>query len=142
MAVGQVVLAGVWDVPALQAAEDRLEARAVDAGRVRAALLRDVLVVHGQYSAAGVALSSQAQVALLLRCSELRAGRLLHDALGLAELPEALAARPAATPSTTWPGRWVRRARATSGRAAGGTTGSSRRAGARPAPPTASAGRR
>jgi hypothetical protein len=92
MAVGQVVLAGVWDVPALRAAEDRLEARAVDAGRVRAALLRDVLVVHGQYSAVGLALSSQAQVALLLRCSELRAGRLLHDALGLAELPEALAA--------------------------------------------------
>jgi hypothetical protein len=92
MAVGQVVLAGAWDVPALRAAEDRLEARAVDAGRVHAALLRDVLVVHGQYRSAGMALSSQAQIALLLRCSELRAGRLLADALGLAELPEALAA--------------------------------------------------
>ena len=92
MAVGQQVLVGAWDVPALRAAEDRLEARGADAGRVRAALLRDVLVVHAQYCAAGMPLSSQPQVALLLRCSELRAGRLLSDALGLAELPEALAA--------------------------------------------------
>lgn len=92
MAVGQAVLAGTWDVAVLRAAEDRLEQRAVDAGRVHAALLRDVLVVHNEYSAVGMSLSAQPQIALLLRCSEWRAGKLLNEALGLAEMPEALTA--------------------------------------------------
>ena len=69
-----------------------MQARAVNAGRVHAALLRDVLAVHVQYRDCGMPLPSQRQIALLLRCSELRAGRLLNDALGLAELPEGLSA--------------------------------------------------
>lgn len=90
MAVGQQVLRGSLDVPALLAVEDRLERRRVDAGRVHAGLLRDVLDLHARHLASGMPLSTVPQVALLLHCSEWRAARLLREAEELAELPDAL----------------------------------------------------
>jgi hypothetical protein len=92
MAVGQQVLRGTLDVPALLAVEERLERHAVDAGRVHAATLRDVLELHTHHVAAGLELSTVPQVALLVRCSEWRASRLLNEALLLAVLPQAMQA--------------------------------------------------
>jgi hypothetical protein len=87
MAAGQDSFAGGYDVPAVRAVEDRIERRGVDAGRVHAGLLRDVLELHSLHLRAGMSLMTPTQVALLLRCSESRATRLLTEACGLSELP-------------------------------------------------------
>jgi hypothetical protein len=92
VAAGQAVLNSSWDVAAVRAVEDRLERRGVDAGRVHAATLRDVLELHTQHLRAGMSLMTETMVAQLLRVSEWKAGRLLSQALGLAELPRAFEA--------------------------------------------------
>jgi hypothetical protein len=88
MAVGQGAFS-VSDVARLSALEDRLERSEAARGAAHAAQLQDVLQLHAVHTAAGLGLSTASQVALLLRCSESRAGRLLSDALGLAGLPGA-----------------------------------------------------
>ena len=104
MAVGQAVLNGSWDLAAVRAVEDRLARRALDGGRLHAATLRDVLALHAEHVAAGMALATEPAVALLLRVSEWKAGRLLHEALALAELPDALEAldRGLLQPDQSW----------------------------------------
>ena len=92
MAAGQAVLSGSWDLPALTLIEDRLEARRFDDGRAYADKLRDVLDLHAQHRLAGMELATEPVVARLLGISEWKAGKLLHEALGLAELPGALEA--------------------------------------------------
>ena len=77
------------DVARLSALEDRLERSEAARGAAHAAQLQDVLQLHAVHTPAGLGLSTASQVALLLRCSENRAGRLLSDALALAELPGA-----------------------------------------------------
>ena len=92
MAVGQGVLRAVLDVGAVDAVESRLEQHEVLRSAAHAALLRDVLELHRLLTAGGCALATVAQVALLTRSSEFRAGALLADAQLLAALPGALAA--------------------------------------------------
>lgn len=92
MAVGQAVLSRGLDHPAVTAVEKRLEARRVDAGRLHAGMLRDILELHTLHVAAGMALMTQSDVAQLLGVSEWRAGKLLHEALGLGELSGAFEA--------------------------------------------------
>jgi len=57
-----------------------------------AAVLRDVLELHRLHAVGGCALATVAQLALLIRGSEFRAGALLADAQLLAGLPGALEA--------------------------------------------------
>ena len=92
MVAGQGVLSGTLDVGALTAVEARLEARLVSRGAAHVADLRDALELHRLYDAAGMGLSAVAHVALVLRCSELRAGELLADARLLLRLPGAFEA--------------------------------------------------
>ncbi len=92
MAAGQDSFAGGFDAPAVRAVEDRIEQRGLDASRLHAGLLRDVLELHSLHQRSGMSLMTPTQVALLLRCSESRAGRLLHEACGLSELSGGFAA--------------------------------------------------
>ena len=92
MAAGQGVLSGSWDLPAVKLIEDRLEGRRVDDGRAHAGKLRDVLDLHTQHVMAGMELATEPVVARLLGVSEWKAGKLLHEALGLAKLPGAFEA--------------------------------------------------
>ncbi|MBW3639862.1 MAG: hypothetical protein KY451_08450, partial [Actinobacteria bacterium] len=92
MAVGQGVLRAVLDVGALDAVEARLEQHEVARSAAHAGLLRDVLELHRVLVAGGCALATVAQLALLTRSSEFRAGALLADAQLLAALPGALEA--------------------------------------------------
>jgi hypothetical protein len=92
MVAGQGVLSGTLEVGALTAVETRLEARLVSRGKAHAADLRDALELHRVYDAAGMGLSTVAHLALVLRCSELRAGELLADARVLLRLPGAFEA--------------------------------------------------
>ena len=93
MAVGQAVLSGAEELDGLQAAGRVLEAAGVDDGRVQhARVLRAVLALDVQYCAAGMPLSALPQAALLLRCSEFRAGKLISEAHALSALPEAFEA--------------------------------------------------
>ena len=90
--MGQAVLNRSWDLASVRAVEDRLARRALDGGRLHAAMLRDVLALHAEHVSAGMALATEPAVALLLRVSEWKAGRLLHEALALSELPDGLEA--------------------------------------------------
>lgn len=92
MSVGQAVLSRGLDIPAVTVVANRLERRRVDAGRLHAGMLRDVLELHTLHAAAGMALMTQSDVAQLLGVSEWRAGKLLHEALGLGELAGAFEA--------------------------------------------------
>ncbi len=89
MAVGQGVLRAVLDVGALDAVEARLEQHEVARSAAHAGLLRDVLELHRVHTAGGCGLATVAQLALLTRSSEFRAGALLADAQLLAGLPGA-----------------------------------------------------
>ncbi len=77
------------DVGALDAVESRLEQQEVLRSAAHAGLLRDVLELHRLHTAGGCGLATIAQVALLTRSSEFRAGALLADAQLLADLPGA-----------------------------------------------------
>jgi hypothetical protein len=92
MVAGQGVLSGTLDVGALTAVEARLESRLAARGAAHVADLRDALALHAVYDAAGMGLSTVAHLALVLRCSELRAGELLADARLLLRLPGAFEA--------------------------------------------------
>ncbi len=92
MAVGQGVLRAVLDVGALDAVEARLEQHEVARSAAHAGLLRDVLELHRLHTAGGCALATVAQLALLIRSSEFRAGALLAEGQLLAGLPGALEA--------------------------------------------------
>jgi len=92
MAVGQGVLRAVLDVGALDAVESRLEQQEVARSAAHAALLRDVLELHALHTAGGCGLATVAQLALLIRSSEFRAGALLAEAQLLIRLPGALEA--------------------------------------------------
>jgi hypothetical protein len=81
---------GRWD--AVQAAEERVQQAPGRFGRVHAQLLRDALEVASAYCRQGQSLSVAPQVALLLRCSNAKADRLLTEASTLAELPGGFAA--------------------------------------------------
>ena len=97
MAVGQQVLSGIRSLELLRAAEEAVEATVAVDGRAHVGRLRAVLALHGHYSVEGLALSAPAEAALLLRCSEWRAGRLIDEAMLLTALPEALDAIAAGT---------------------------------------------
>lgn len=90
MSAGQAVLSGVLDVGALDAVESRLEAREAARHSAYAEQLRDALELDRLHHAAGLELATTAQLALVLRCSEARATRLLQSARVLADLPGAL----------------------------------------------------
>lgn len=92
MAVGQGVLAATLDVGALDAVMTRLEVSAVDACAAHGRLLRDALELHRVLSAAGAALSSAPELALLRQSSEQAAQALLGEAPLLRDLPGALEA--------------------------------------------------
>lgn len=55
-------------------------------------MLRTVLALHAVFSARGLGLSTVPHAALSMGCSENRAGKLLVEAQGLAELPGAVEA--------------------------------------------------
>ncbi len=83
MAVGQGAFSG-GDLERLRVLEDRLEAAELARAGQHVSQLRDVLELHRLHSSCGSALSTVPVVALVLRCSERRAGVLLGEALGLA----------------------------------------------------------
>jgi len=90
VAVGQQVLSGIQSLDRLRAAEDDLESVVAEDGAVHVRKLTRVLALHQQYEVEGQALSSPPAVALLLRCSQWRAGRLIDEAMLLTALPGAL----------------------------------------------------
>jgi hypothetical protein len=92
MVTGQGVLSRTFDVGASDRVEARLADREAVRGQVHAGALRDVLELHRINGSAGFEFNTVAQVALVLGCSEHRAGQLLGDALGLEMLPGALEA--------------------------------------------------
>ncbi len=92
MPVGQQVLGSTLDVAAVLRAEARLAGREAERSAVHAGQLRDVLELHRLYSRDGLGLAVQAQIALVLGCSEHRAGELLTAAFLLSDLPGALEA--------------------------------------------------
>jgi len=104
MAVGQGVLRAVLDVGALDAVEARLEQHEVTRSAAHAALLCDVLELHRVHTAGGCGLATVAQVALLTRSSEFRAGALLTEAQLLAGLPGALKALDCGLLTSSRPG--------------------------------------
>lgn len=87
MAVGQHSLGRALDVGRIGALEDRLELRETDRRAAHGPLLRDVLSLHDLSSREGLEVSTVSQLALVLRCSEFRAGELLGTAVMLTELP-------------------------------------------------------
>ncbi len=92
MAVGQAVLVGTLDVGALTVLELRMEQREVRRSAEHAGSLRDVLALQALFGSTGHDLATVAQLALLHRCSESRAGQLLTAARLLVTLPGALEA--------------------------------------------------
>jgi hypothetical protein len=84
------VLRAVLDVGALDAVEARLEQHEVARSAAHAAVLRDVLELRRLHTAGGCGLATVAQLALLMRSSEFRAGALLAEAQLLAGLPGSL----------------------------------------------------
>jgi hypothetical protein len=92
MAAGQGAFSVAADVAALDVLEVRLSVREAERGAVHAAMLWDVLELQAVYSRSGMSVSTVPHVALALGCSEHRAGRLLAEALALAELPGGLEA--------------------------------------------------
>jgi len=87
MAVGQQALGRALDVGRIRVLEDRLGVRETERPAAHGPLLRDVLALHDLYSREGFGVSTVSQVALVLRCSEFRAGELLGTAVVLADLP-------------------------------------------------------
>ena len=90
MPVGQQGAFRGLDVGALVAVEGRLSMLEVRRSALHAEELREVLVLHRTCSRGGMGLSVQAHLALVLGCSEYRAGELLTSALLLRELPGAV----------------------------------------------------
>ena len=89
MVAGQGVLSRTLDVGALTAVEERLEQRRLARGAAHVADLRDALELHRLYVDVGMRLTTVSHLALVLRCSEMRAGELLADAQLLVSLPGA-----------------------------------------------------
>ena len=92
MAVGQSALRTSVDVPALDAAERRVEVVAVARCFEHAQLLRAVLDLHRVHLQAGLQFSTVAQLALLLQVSESVADDRHREALLLLSLPGGLEA--------------------------------------------------
>jgi hypothetical protein len=92
MVAGQSVLSRPLDVGALSAVEVELDQAEQERHALHAGQLRRALRLQALYSAAGMGMGSVAQLALVLRCSEFRAGQLLGDALTLTALPGAIEA--------------------------------------------------
>lgn len=87
MANGQAVLPSrVLDVAEVDRLTARLEAGEADRHSAHAAQLRDALRLDRVYADAGLALQTTAVLALVWRCSEHRAQRLLHEAKTLRRL--------------------------------------------------------
>jgi len=92
MAVGQQVLNGGRDLPALERAAEAVEQLERDRRALHGRALRAALDLHAAQCANGMGLGTVAQLALSLDCSELRAGQLLTQAQVLGLLPDALEA--------------------------------------------------
>ena len=92
MAVGQQVLSGDGDLPALERAAEVVEQLERDRRALHGRALRAALDLHAAQCANGMGLGTVAQLALSLDCSELRAGQLLTQAQVLGLLPDALEA--------------------------------------------------
>ncbi len=92
MAVGQQALGRVPDVGRIAALEDRIGVREIERRAAHGPLLRDVLALHDLYAREGFVVSTVPQVALVLHCSEFRAGELLGTAAVLSDLPGGLEA--------------------------------------------------
>ena len=92
MAVGQQVLSGDGDLPALERAAEVVEQLERDRRALHGRALRAALNLHAAQCANGMGLGTVAQLALSLDCSELRAGQLLTEAQVLGLLPGALEA--------------------------------------------------
>ena len=92
MAVGQQVLKGDGDLPALEHAAEVVEQLERDRRALHGRALRAALDLHAAQCANGMGLGTVAQLALSLDCSELRAGQLLTQAQVLGLLPDALGA--------------------------------------------------
>ncbi len=92
MAVGQHSLGRALDVARIGVLEDRLGVRETERRAAHGPLLRDVLALHDLYSREGFGVSTVPQVALVLQCSEFRAGELLGTGAVLADLPGGLEA--------------------------------------------------
>lgn len=90
------MLSGVADVGASGAVESRLEQRELARHADHAEQLRDALELDRLHHRAGLELATAAQLALVLRCSETRASRLLNAAQVLVGLPGAFASLDAA----------------------------------------------
>src|SRR3954447_11215366 len=87
MAVGQGSLtSSVLDVGEARRLSDRLERRERARSVQHAEQLTDLLALHRVYDSAGMGLNTTAEVALVLSCSENRAGGLLSDARVLQRL--------------------------------------------------------
>jgi hypothetical protein len=80
------------DAAALEALEGELAMLEAARGATHASELRTVLRMHAVYSSSGMSFSTVPHAALAMGCSENRAGRLLAEGLGLAELPGGLEA--------------------------------------------------
>src|SRR5687767_3061566 len=89
MAAGQSVLRSTLDVGEVDVVESRLSLREARRHAEHADALRDALELHRLYDAAGLALATPAQLALVWRCSETRATTQLTAALLLVELSDA-----------------------------------------------------
>ena len=89
MVAGQGTLSRTLDVGALTAVQERLEQRQAARGEAHAADLRDALELHRLYVDAGMQLTTISHLAMVLRCSEMRAGELLAEAQLIAALPGA-----------------------------------------------------
>ncbi len=92
MAVGRQALGRALDVGRISVLEDRLGLREIERRAAHGPLLRDVLALHDLYSREGFGVSTVPQVALVLHCSEFRAGELLGSAAVLTDLPGGLEA--------------------------------------------------
>lgn len=92
VAVGQEVLAPVSGLAVTAALEATIEAGEKARSAAHAAQLAQLLELHAVNSAAGFAMTTPAQLALVLSCSEWRAADLLLQAQTLASLPDGLAA--------------------------------------------------
>ncbi|HEU0101094.1 MAG TPA: DUF222 domain-containing protein, partial [Mycobacteriales bacterium] len=90
MAVGQIGLSGALDVAGLDEVCGRLEASEVARSAAYAQVLTDALVLDRVLCAAGMGISTGADLALRLRCSQWRADRLLEQARVLSGLPDGL----------------------------------------------------
>ena len=90
MTAGQGGFAGALDVAGLDAVCERLEAGEVARSAAYAQTLSDALLLDRLLCDAGMGISSGADLALRLRCSQWRAERLLEQARVLSDLPDGL----------------------------------------------------